>query len=146
LYKKPGKIEYIKQNIGSIKKIIRKNELNPQIELDRTLWQKLLGSFNVQREENNLTAGIKVKYEIPFTPSETEIENIINDWEEHHESKWDDVGFKFESDSQIKWLSHSVAKDEFEIDVTRDNDEIIKAQSLLDALTEQRNVYLRLVR
>ncbi|MAV29581.1 MAG: hypothetical protein CL866_01215 [Cycloclasticus sp.] len=146
LYRKPGQIEYIKQNIDSVTKIIRKNELNPQVELHRTMWQKFLESIRVRPEENRLTDDIKIKYEIPFTPSEDEVDEIIAEWEENHESKWDDIGFKFESDPQIKWLSHSVAKDEFEIDVTRDNDEIVEAHSLLDALTESRNVYLRLIR
>ena len=110
------------------------------------MWQKFLESIRVRPEENRLTDDIKIKYEIPFTPSEDEVDEIIAEWEENHESKWDDIGFKFESDPQIKWLSHSVAKDEFEIDVTRDNDEIVEAHSLLDALTESRNVYLRLIR
>jgi len=146
LYRKPGQVEYIKKNIENISKVIRKNELNPQIELHRTLWQKILETIRVSPEDNDLTHEIKVKYEIPFTPNEDDIESIIIEWEENHESKWDDIGFKFESDPQIKWLSHSIAKDEFELDVTRDNDEIVEAQSLLNAITESRNIYLRLIR
>ena len=47
-----------------------------------------------------------------------EVDEIIAEWEENHESKWDDIGFKFESDPQIKWLktelfdwAHSVLSD-----------------------------------
>ncbi len=145
LYRKPGQIEYIRQNIDSIKKIIRKNELNPQIVLHRELWQKILESLRIVPRENTLSEEVKIKYEIPFTPNEEEINEIIAEWEENHESKWDDVGFKFESDAQIRWLSHSVAKDEYDLDVTRDNDEIVEAESLLSALTESRTVILRLI-
>ena len=145
LYTKPGQVDYIRHNIDSIKKIIRKNELNPQVALDRNLWQKFLESLNISTQNNTLTDEVKIKYEVPFSPNLEEINSIIDDWNEHHESKWDDIGFKFESDSQIRWLSHSIAKDAFEVDVTRDNDEIIEAQSLLDALTQIRNVALRLL-
>lgn len=145
LYTKPGQVDYILRNIDSIKKIIRKNELNPQIALDRNLWQKFLEGLNISNRNNTLTEEVKIKYEVPFTPNVEEVNAIIEEWNEHHESKWDDVGFKFEGDDQIKWLSHSVAKDSFDLDVIRDNDEIVEAQSLLNALTDIRNVMLRLL-
>lgn len=145
LFTKPGQVDYILHNIENIKKIIRKNELNPQVALDRNIWQKFLEKLNVSHQNNILTEEVKIKYEVPFSPNIEEVNAIIEDWNDHHESKWDDIGFKFESDNQIQWLSHSVAKDEFELDVTRDNEEIVDAQSLLDALTRIRNVALRLL-
>jgi len=71
---------------------------------------------------------------------------MVQEWEENHESKWDDIGFKLSGDNEIRWLSHSVAKSEYELDVERDNDEIVDAQSLLNALTQNRDIILGLVR
>jgi len=145
LFRKPGEITYIRDNIDSIKKIIRKEELNPQVNLDRELWQKILQSLRLSPRDNTLTDEVKIKYEIPFTPTENDIDSIIEEWVENHDSKWDDIGFKFESDAQIRWLSNSVAKDEFNVNVTRNNDEIVDAESLLNSLTELRTVALRLL-
>ncbi len=145
LYKMPGRIEYIKNNVDSIKKIIRKNELNPQVVLHRNLWQKMLEALRIVPSNNILTTQVKIKYEIPFTPNREEIEEMVAEWKANHESKWDDIGFKFEGDAKIIWLSHSIAKDEFEINVTRDNDEIVEAESLLNALIDIRPVALRLI-
>ncbi len=70
---------------------------------------------------------------------------MVEEWEENHESKWDDIGFKLSGVTEIRWLSHSIAKTEYDLDVERNNDEIVNAQSLLDSLTQNRNVILGLV-
>lgn len=145
LYKKPGQAEALRNSIDSVTKVIRRNKLSPQVALHRSVWQKMLEGLRVTHEESQLTADVKIKYEIPFTPSVEQFDGMVEEWEENHESKWDDIGFKLSGDSEIRWLSHSVAKAEYEIDVTRDNDEIVDAQSLLNALTENRNVILGLV-
>jgi hypothetical protein len=146
LYRKPGQIEYIKQNIDSIRKVIRKNKLNPLIEIHRTAWQKFLELVNVSPgNQNRLIEEVDIKYEMPFVPSQEELENMIDGWEEEHDTKWDDIGFQFTGEQGVKWLSSSVAKSQIEVEVTRDNEEIVDATSLLRALTEQREVALRLI-
>lgn len=146
LYKKPGQVEALRNTINSVTKVIRKNRLSPRVALHRNIWQKMLEGLGVRPEERELTADVKIKYEIPFNPTPEQFDEMVQEWEENHESKWDDIGFKLSGDNEIRWLSHSVAKSEFELDVERDNDEIVDAQSLLNTLTQNRNVILGLVR
>lgn len=145
LYKKAGEIEALRNANDQIYKIIRKNKLTPQVALHRNLWQKLLEGVGLSDEENNLVADVKIKYEFPYTPSEEEFDAIVAEWETEHETKWDDVGFKLTGDPRPRWLSHSIAKSQYELDVERDNDEIVDAQSLLTELTRQRNIILALI-
>ncbi|PLW83239.1 hypothetical protein CWI75_07475 [Kineobactrum sediminis] len=145
LYKKPGQIEALRNTIESVTKIIRKNRLSPQVASHRNVWQRMLEGLGVSQEDRELTADVKIKYEIPFNPTTEQFDAMVDEWDENHESKWDDIGFKLSGDSETRWLSHSVAKSEYELDVERDNDEIVDAQSLLNALNERRNIILGLV-
>lgn len=145
LYKKPGQVEALRNTIESVTKIIRKNRLSPQVALHRSVWQIMLEGLGINQEDRALTADVKIKYEIPFNPTAEQFDGMVEEWEENHESKWDDIGFKLSGDSEIRWLSHSVAKSEYELDVERNNDEIVDAQSLLNALSDRRNVILGLV-
>lgn len=145
LYRKPGQIDALRNSVNSVTKIIRKNRLSPQVALHRSVWQRMLEGLRVSEAERTLNADVKIKYEIPFHPTIEQFNGMVDEWEENHESKWDDIGFKLSGDDEIKWLSHSVAKSDYDLDVDRDNDEIVDAQSLLNALTEKRNVILSLV-
>lgn len=145
LYKKPGQIEALRNATDLISKIIRKNKLSPQTVVHRSLWQKLLEGVGLDNQESDLIEDVKVKYEIPYSPSAEEFDAMVEEWEAEHETKWDDIGFKLTGDAQIRWLSHSIAKSEYELDVERDNDEIVDSQSLLNALSQMRNVILSLV-
>ncbi|WP_273270727.1 hypothetical protein, partial [Methylophaga sp.] len=147
LYRKPGQIEYIQENRDSIRKVIRKNELKPQRIIQREFWQKLLESLGAYNEQQSLSEDVKIKYEVPLCPTEGQLNSIIDEWaSSNNESKWDDVGFLFDGEgNRVRWLSNSIAKGELELDVQRENDEIVESDSLLNALSQVRAVALRLV-
>jgi hypothetical protein len=88
---------------------------------------------------------VRVKYELDHTPDADELEAIIEDWIAEHDARWDDVGFQIEGEQSPFWLSHSVAKTKFDLNIQRDNAEIINAESLLEALTENRAEILNLI-
>ncbi len=86
---------------------------------------------------------VKVKYEFSITPEEAELNSIIAEWENNHDTKWDNAGFKLKGDDEIYWLSHSLAKQTIELDITRENKEIVNAQSLLNAVITNRQTLLQ---
>lgn len=142
LLRKPGKIEFLTENREHIRTIYRKNVLNPQSQVDASLLNKMLVKLGIQ-DPPALQHDIKVKYEFNHTPEEAELDSIIAEWENEHESKWDDVGFKLKGDDEIHWLSHSLAKRTIELDVVRENAEIINAESLLQAVHQNRQTLLQ---
>lgn len=144
-FKNPGKLDYIRSNRELITKIVSRNRLRPTVSIDRTLFQKMLQKISNSIHDTQVTPDIKIRYEIPYTPDENELESIIAEWTGQDESRWDDVGFKVEGDQTTYWLSHSAAKDNIEVDIQRQDDEIVEADSLLQALTERRPQLLNLV-
>lgn len=144
LYRLPARLEYLRKNRQFITKIIRKNSLLPSVHSNLSLWQSLLVNCGIVPDiplQNN----IQVKYEFGHTPTEYELDSMIQEWEMSHDTKWDDIGFAIKGETSPFWLSHSVAKNKFELDVERDNEEIVNPESLLEQITSIRPRLLRLL-
>jgi hypothetical protein len=142
LYRNPGRIQYLLDNCASIRKMIRKNCLYANVPDDPALWQRLLQRLGLATPPA-LTEQVEIKFEIPFTPDGAQLREIIDGWQEQHATKWDDVGFTLEGDSSnIQWLSNSIASSEFDLDVTRDNLEVVNSASLLARLQGMRQTVL----
>lgn len=142
---KPGETALIRSGVESIRKIVRKTTLTLNREQDLAKWQQFLVWTKLRDQPADLQK-VRVQYEISTGISLADLDTIIDDWNEEHDRQWDDYGFSFKGDSQkIMWLSHSLARSEFDLDVTRDNDEVVNAASLLSALTDRRAAILRLL-
>ena len=139
IYKKDGRIEYISQHQNRITKIIRKNRLSITEPDDRNFFSRMMDRVLLQ-DVNPEHTDIKVKYEVNYTPSQEQLQQMIGEWDVENETRWDDIGFNIAGTTY--WLSHSTAKDEVDLNVTRDNDEVINAQSLIRALqTNQDRIF-----
>ncbi len=144
LLKNPGDIAYIKSNYQYIRKIIRKNTLSIQTAEELSFIQRFfvnLGISDPQLDQEE----IRQKFEVNYSPSLEEVNTMIEYWESNHETQWDDLGFLLKNKQTPVWLSHSLARNKFELDVARQNQEIVNGNSLLNALTQQREIILRLI-
>ena len=131
IYKKDGMIEYISQHQNRITKIIRKNRLSITESDDRGFFTRMMDRVLLQNVNPESTE-VKVKYEVNYTPSQDQLQQIIREWNEKNETRWDDIGFNISGHTY--WLSHSTAKDKIDLNITRDNDEVINTQSLIQTL------------
>lgn len=145
--KHPGQIALIKSRRTDIKKIVRKEDLAPAHKDDGTLIKKLLINLGIA---NPYVPSIdyRVKYELGYTPDESELNEIIATWEESTDgnaeySEWNDIGFFFSGDGTPHWLSHSVERHVVELNVERENEELVNPVSLLKALEGQRKLLLK---
>lgn len=139
-----GEIELIRERRNRIRKVVRKSTLYLEDEENLNLWQRMLDHLGIG-ENNPDRDEVRVEYSFPITPSPEELDEIIETWEDCDTAWWNDVGFRFESENQIRWLSNALIKYTHEIDVMRDNDETVNAESLLEALTHQRGMLINLV-
>jgi hypothetical protein len=144
LHRRKGPVEYIRSNLKNIRKIIRKEIISFDLEDKRVFWQKALQRMGVSQPQVPDKASEKIKIEMNYSPLEDELEEMINFWQtnENIGDKWDDLGFKMEGETEIRWLSHCLAKSEFNLDLIRDNDEIINAESLLNQLALNESLIL----
>jgi len=137
----PGQIEYLKSNREKIKKIIRKNLLLPVNQDDRTFWQKLCNNIGLTSSPQ-LAGELKIRFEVPLSPSSNELDEIISEWESEEGSSWNNVGFELAGDSEIRWLSHALVKTTIDIEISRDSSNIVLLGSLADAIALHRDTLL----
>lgn len=144
LLKNPGERQFLLDNANNITKVIRKEELDLSQEETLTLWQKMLRQSGLS---NPQTPPIRprITYDIPFNPTVTDIESMFATWEEGAESNWNDLGVKMRSSPEIHWISHTLAKMEFDINVERINEEIVSSTSIINAALEKKQSILALV-
>jgi len=145
IVRKPGQIDYILEQKDQIRKITRHNKLSPKIAESQEFWQKALLHLGLKKQRN-LNSEVKFSYEFSFIPSETELKEMIAEWNRSHDSKWDDIGFTLQGEQDPRWLSNSLARDQFELDVKRIDEEIVDAKSMLEQLTEKRDLILGLLK
>lgn len=145
LLKNPGLHEMILKSASSVRKVFRKTTLDLQRSEDLSRWQSMLTGLHL-REKAKRPDQVRVKYEIPAALSREDIETMIASWTEQHDREWDDYGFKMSGNSAPYWLSHSLARKDFDLDVTRNSLEVVNTQSLLKALNTQKAEILRLIK
>lgn len=145
ILRKPGQTDYIVNNFPKIRKITRHNCLSPKLASSQDLWQKALQGLGLKKQKK-LNSDVNFSYEFSFKPSKDELTEMIKEWEANHDSKWDDIGFTLTGEQNPRWLSNSLARDTFELDVKRVNDEVVDAQSILDQVTEKRDLILALLK
>lgn len=143
---KPGRRDYIRKNVDSVRKVLRKTALHLNRAPDYAWWQQLLHKTKITQPESRPEI-IKIQYEMGASLSLLDFDNIVEDWDDSHELEWDDYGFELRGESnKIHWLSRSLARAEFELDIIRDNEEVVNAESLLAALESARDTILRTLR
>lgn len=144
ILRKPGAFETILEQRNNIKKVIRHNTLLPGMADARDWWEKSLGFMGLKKKPK-LKNEVDISYEFAFTPSEIELKSMIDSWKANHDEKWDDVGFKVTGYDSPLWLSNSLARDDFPLEVVRIDQEIVDATSILEQLTEKRDLILALL-
>lgn len=144
LLRNPGQKQFMLDNIHRITKIVRKETLNLSESEHLSLWQKLLRQANLSAPQA-LPIEPHISYDVPFRPTIEDINNLFLSWEENTESEWDDFGVKISGDQNIHWVSHTFARKEFELNIERDNLEVVNSESLIDAVLNNRNHILAVV-
>lgn len=144
LFKKRGNRDLLLAKAHDIRKIIRKASLRLSRPEDLSHWQRLLTALDLRTATPNDEA-IKVKYEVGANLSRDDLHALIEGWEQEHERQWDDYGFQFRGDNAIHWLSHSIARSEYQVEIRRENAEVVNASMLLSELERLRPEIIRLV-
>lgn len=144
LFKKPGKKQFLIDNVNNITKVIRKEELDLSQTETLTIWQKLIRQAHLSNPQT-LPIRPRITYDIPFNPTVGDIENMFAAWEDEAHSSWDDFGVKMRGSQEIYWVSHALARMEFELDIERINEEVVSATSLIDAALQNKQQILAIV-
>lgn len=141
--RKDGDIPRIRRKREFIRKIIRKDEYQVSIQKKQRIVDSFLSYFGI-RGDNALPSHSKYRFEFDYTPTESELNNIIDDFLSDDEgTRWDDVGFNMVGETDTYWLGSMNIKDDLEIEVRVNEAGIVNAQSLLRALNNNKQRIIR---
>ena len=144
LLRNPGQKQFMLDNLPKITKIVRKETLDLTLSEPLSFWQKMLRQANLSAP-TALPIKPKISYDVPFHPTVDDINTLFDNWEETSETEWDDFGVKLTGDQNTYWVSHTLARRDFDLSIKRDNEEVVNSVSLLDAVLENKNKILALV-
>lgn len=142
LVKNPGKHDIIKQNANNISKIEKVVELDVSKPAQLDLWQKLLINMHISGPQN-AAVSTKIRYELSPEVDLNDVDGMIADWNDNAETNACDYGFVFKGDPKMYWLSRSLARTKFPLDLERQDAEFVSSDSLLKELIGKRNVIFR---
>ncbi|MBE2211205.1 MAG: hypothetical protein IAE66_06320 [Xanthomonadaceae bacterium] len=112
---------FIKANATKVRKVIRTRLLdvvaNPK---DLKAWQTFIGFLGLAKHAAPKTE-MRVRYEVDVKATKAEISAIVEQFADDVEVGTDDVGFLFTGDTEIHWLSNSIARSEFALNVQSEN-------------------------
>ena len=148
LKKQPGVIEYIRNNRASIRKMIKKDKFKTSRNENVTNWQAVCRIFMGRSVNTVLQNEHKVSIELEMTPTISELEDIIAQWEIDKQTYPSaDVGFDFIRGTQTWWLGHSIASDSFDLDIHFTGENVLVPPArLLSELQRRRAIILNIIR
>lgn len=141
---KPGDYEFLKSEASRIRKVHRKTVLDLRRAQDLSFWQGALQKVGL-RQVQELQDSVRIRYEINADLNREQVSEMIDSWVGNHGSEWDDYGFQLRGESSPRWLSRSIIRNEFDLDISRDNAEVVNSASLVTALDLRRQTILGLL-
>ncbi|MGP3174459.1 hypothetical protein ACTVOO_14335 [Serratia bockelmannii] len=142
LVKNPGKHDIIRQNANNIAKVEKIVELDIAKADELSLWQKLLINMQISQPQNP-GVSTKIRYEISPEIDLADIDGMIADWNANNDTNSCDYGFVFKGDPKMYWLSRSLARTKFPLELERQDAEFVSSESLLTELVGKRDVIFR---
>lgn len=145
---KDGQKQYILDNVGRIKRVMRRGHLTVQNRVQRAQWDGLVSFFRGRRSDDHpVVADKSVFIEMEYQPTEAELREIFQREEENEDGRmWDDVGFKFQGEgSKEYWLRRALASDSFIIPIERTNEEVVDLDVLAQSLNDNRRRILAIL-
>ncbi len=142
LLRKPGPIDFLLERSERIRKVSKKGVLDIAERPKRALWQTLLENLHLETPAAR-PHEVKVNYEVEVEGlSPDQLQAIVDAWHEEDQDA-NNYGFDLKGESgSTYWLDHAFVKDTVPVDVQRQNEEIVNAASLLDALRGHRRYLL----
>lgn len=142
LLRKPGPIDFLLERAELIRKVSKKGVLDIAERPKRALWQSLLEHLHLETPAAR-PHEVKVNYEVEVDGlSQDQLQAIVDAWHDEDQDA-NNYGFDLRGESgSTYWLDHAFVKDTLTVDVQRQNEEIVTAVSLMDALRRHRNYLL----
>ncbi|MGN8224619.1 hypothetical protein [Gracilimonas sp. BCB1] len=141
-----GSLPFLLSRRQDIRKVMKKSVMlyNNEVDSAATFFQNLRIDVENVPEQDEFT----VKYEVDFNPSEDALRDLYESWEQeiqNSDNDWDDIGVQFSGNQNDYWFSRILKKAEYDIDVEWENEAVVNARTLMEALLEIREDIIELI-
>ena len=133
--RKTGQIHAIREKRQQISRIIRKSSIS--LPGSRRPFMDFLRRhlrLSLQDGQEDIR---RVRYEIDFTPSESDLEGMFETTAQD-DSSWDDIGFRITGENKIIWLSQTLSGVSMELQINASPEGILVPEDLLQCLGEKK--------
>lgn len=118
-------IDLIKANRENIVAIELKSKIRHSQELQKTVIDGIVKKAKIPTADNVHVEVIDLQMDIPFTPSEEELEAVIAAWKaetDKLEGNPDKIGFKFNNSPKVMYLHDALARKKFQLNLESSGD------------------------
>ncbi|WP_295379517.1 hypothetical protein [uncultured Pseudacidovorax sp.] len=145
LLTKAGALDFLRERVLRISKIVQHGTLILNDRQERQLWQKMLDRFGLT-EPAVRPFEVKMNFDMDVDGvTEEEFDRIVEDWAEE-DDPINRYGFRIRGDAETYWLDRQYVKDAFMLDIDRKPGGIIEPDSLLRGLMRHRANVVALIR
>ena len=127
----PGQVEFLRHNLSRIHKLVRRDTLSFNVVRERQLVAQLLQNAGLL---NPIVSprDFKLGYKVDFLPTPEEFEALVASSEAEASSPDNpQLGFVLRGESEVRWLSHALAKADWELPVDPDDQQLFDVEELL---------------
>jgi hypothetical protein len=127
--------DFLRENRERIRHVINRQELQVTTRVNENLARQLLVLAGVM-EAKHLAATVPLRYDIAYTPSKGELEEMMSSAHEQDAGR-EGVGFMLEGDDRIYWLRDVHLRLKLDIGIASPASGVYPARSLLKQLNKQ---------
>lgn len=144
---KAGALARIRDAREKIVKVIRVGRLELANPVDTAAFGGVLAFFRGANTKRKMNRERQLRVELEMTPTEAELTKMITvELQSKRRSSWDDLGFSLKGEtSKVLWVSKSMARETFEMDLQVDEAGVVDLASLKAELAKRRKYILQIL-
>jgi hypothetical protein len=140
--RKPGRIQWLRNHVAGIRKMVRSQELRVMVPSERTFYNSLMRYCGVAQPtppDSEIRIGLDLDVEL----SAEEFDAVVDAYMASDNDS-ENVGFKMRGANDVHWLRSELVKAEISLDVALQEGWMVNLPRLAAAIVRQRAELLRL--
>lgn len=141
---KTGEVARLRRERPNIRTVIRDSYLIQRVQRDRNWFQLLSQKVRDSEQASELTHDTKVHIAMSFTPTEAELEQMIEtELSTDRPTEFDDLGFKLSGSSETIWINSAMSRNTVNLNLPIPANGVVPVRDLAEVLAARRREFLR---
>jgi hypothetical protein len=141
---KPGEVARLRRERPNIRTVIRDSYLIQRVQRDRNWFQRVSQRVRDSEQGSELTHDTKVHIAMSYTPTEEELEQMIEtELGTERPTEFDDLGFKLAGSGETIWINSAMSRNTVNLNLPIPANGVVPVRDLAAVLTARRREFLR---